>query len=125
MYEVAKKERSDIFTSIFLLGPAITALFIVAVVCSYKSVSNLQQRGFFELIIEFNLEARQLLPQLSLMGTRFWNEFEKGYIFISATSGTAMIFLFKKSKLDNLKTRIKEVSDYLPDTNFSFSRFNK
>lgn len=125
MYEVAKKERSDLFTSLFLLGPAITALFLVALICSYKSLSNLNQKGFFELIFEFELNIEKVLPQVSVLGKRFWEEFEKGFFFISAGTGTAVVLLIKKSKFDNLRTRIKEVSDYLPELNLSILRFNK
>lgn len=125
MYEVAQKERSELFSSIFLLGPAITALFIVAVFCSYKSVASLQQKGFFSLLVEFEYEVNSLLPQLSMLGKEFWQEFEKGYVFVSASSGGAVIFLYKKSKLDNIGTRVKELSKYLPEKNLSILKFYK
>ncbi len=125
MYEVAKKERSNLFVSVFLLGPTVTALLIVALICSYKSISNLNQKGFFDLINEFEYDLQRIIPQITTISSWFWQEFEKGYLFISASSGTVILFLVKKSKFDNLKTRIKSVGQYLPEANFSILRFNK
>ncbi len=125
MYEVAKKERSDVFVSLFLLLPTIIALVFIAAVCSHKTLSNLSNKGFFDLIIEFEYDLNNFYPQIADLGNKLWEETVRGFLAASAASSTAAFFLLKKSKLTYLRTRVKEISKYFSETNSLIYRINK
>ena len=115
MQQIAKQEKKDILTSIFVVWPGIMVLLIITLVSTNKTIGSLSSYGFFELFIELDLQNRSIIPQLSKVGDLLLSEFREGYLAVSTSSTAAVVFLSRKSKLHNLGTRIKDINLYLPD----------
>lgn len=125
MHEIARQEKRDILTSIFVIWPGIIMLLIIALVSTNKSLGSLSSYGFFDIFIELDHQNKPIFSQFKKAGELMMGELKEGYLVVSTSSSAAVVFLSKKSKLHNLRVRIKEIAQYLPEDNFSISKINK